>query len=572
MRALLIQHGCEAVLEVLPTDMEAQTKAEQNKKAHTAMILCLEMDPYNHSTPTSTKLLILDTGKFEQWKFRIQQYLQHEHYALREVIKFGDSYKAHPEETGKGVTGEGSAKKKGRTVAITLRFSKYDNAKELWEAILKTFGGNEATKKTKKNQLKQQYGNFKAEGSETLEQTFNRLQAVVSHLKFIDVPIEQNDLNQKFLSSLAPEWLVYTIVWRNRDALNTMSLDDVYNHLKVYEPEVQKSAGSNSQNMAFISSSNTNSGKYEVPTVQGVSTTSAQTASVQVSTASTDVAVASLSYDTVCAFIATQPNGSQIKFEDITQIDDDDIEEIDIKWNLDLLSMRVDRFWKKTGKKITIQGSDVAGFDKSKMECFNCHKMGHFARECRSPKSKDRGKKESYKKDPKVEETAPKAMIAIDGIGWDWSYMAEEDENHDLVADEEEVPTEYALMAKSSSSSDNEVYDDSFCSKSCRKNTENHNNKIIKLNEELSDCEIDLYNYKRGLSQVEARLVEFKKNEIKFCERIRVLERDLKLRDNKIENVRNELDEIKKEKESIDFKIEKIENASKNLDSLLENQ
>ncbi|GJT89171.1 ribonuclease H-like domain-containing protein [Tanacetum coccineum] len=77
------------------------------------------MDPYNHSTPTSTKLLILDTGKFEQWKFRIQQYLQHEHYDLWEVIELGDSYKAPPEETGKGLAGEGSAKKKGKTVAIT---------------------------------------------------------------------------------------------------------------------------------------------------------------------------------------------------------------------------------------------------------------------------------------------------------------------------------------------------------------------------------------------------------------------------------------------------------------------
>ncbi|GJX42548.1 ribonuclease H-like domain-containing protein [Tanacetum coccineum] len=127
-------------------------------------------------------------------------------------------------------------------------------------------------------------------------------------------------------------------------------------------------------------------------------------------------------------------------------------------------------------------------------------------------------------------------------------------------------------MAKSSSSSDNEVYDDSFCSKSCRKNTENLNNKIIKLNEELSDCETDLYNYKRGLSQVEARLVEFKENEIKLCERIRVLERDIEIRDNKIENLRNELEEVKKEKESIDFKIEKFDNASKDLDSLLGNQ
>ncbi|GJX60224.1 hypothetical protein Tco_0291614 [Tanacetum coccineum] len=175
-------------------------------------------------------------------------------------------------------------------------------------------------------------------------------------------------------------------------------------------------------------------GKYEVPTVQGVSTTSAQTASVQVSTASTDVAAASLSYDTVCAFIATQPNGSQIKFEDITQIDDDDIEEIDIKWNLDLLSMRVDRW----NASIAIRWAILLESDSI------------------TQRVKTVGRRK-LKKDPKVEEDAPKAMIAIDGIGWDWSYMAEEDENHDLVADEEEVPTEYALMAKSSSSSDNEM-------------------------------------------------------------------------------------------------------------------
>nr|GEU30854.1 hypothetical protein [Tanacetum cinerariifolium] len=167
-------------------------------------------------------------------KFIIHQYLQNEHYSLWEVIKFGNSYKAPLEETGKGPASESSTKKKGRTIVITtkdiqkrrndvkaritlllaildehqLRFNKYETAKELWEAILKTFGGNEATKKTKKNQLKQQYGNFKAKGLETLKQTFNRLHAIVSHLEFMDVKIEQDDLNQKFLASLAPEWLI----------------------------------------------------------------------------------------------------------------------------------------------------------------------------------------------------------------------------------------------------------------------------------------------------------------------------------------------------------------------------
>nr|GEV76062.1 putative ribonuclease H-like domain-containing protein [Tanacetum cinerariifolium] len=354
---------------------------------------------------------------------RIQQYLQNEHYALWEVIEFGDSYKAPPEETGNGSASESSAKKKGRSVVITTE----------------------------------------------------------------DI-----------------------------DDLDTMSLDDVYNHLKVYEPKVQKKSKSNSQNMAFISSSNTSSGKGEVHTA------SAPTSSIQVSTASTNILAASLSHDT-------------------------------------------------TGKKIIIQGSDVAGFNKSKVECFNCHKMGHFAREYRTPRSQDRGKKESYKQSPKEEEPASKALMAINGIGWDWSYMVNKEENHALVADDE-VPTEFALMAKSSSSSKNEVYGDSYCSKSCRKNTRNLTTKIRKLNEELSDYETDLYHYKRGLSQVEAKLVEFKEHEVKFCEKIRGLERDVEVRNNKIEYLMNELEKVKKEKEGLDNKLTGFESASKDLDNLLGSQ
>ncbi|GJS16367.1 hypothetical protein Tco_0410839 [Tanacetum coccineum] len=143
-----------------------------------------------------------------------------------------------------------------------------------------------------------------------------------------------------------------------------------------------------------------------------------------------------------------------------------------------------------------------------------------------APRSQDRSRRESYKKEPKVEEPSHKTMMAI---GWDWSFMAEENEaseNQALVA-EEVVPTEFALMAISSSSSDNEV---------------------------------------------EARLVEFKINESKFCEKIRVLERDLELKDYKIENLTNELEKVKKERDGIDSKLEKFVNSSKNLDQMLETQ
>nr|GEX82418.1 hypothetical protein [Tanacetum cinerariifolium] len=104
-----------------------------------------------------------------------------------------------------------------------------------------------------------------------------------------------------------------------------------------------------------------------------------------------------------------------IKFEDINQIDEDDMEEIDIKWSMALLNIRADKFWKRTGKKISIQGSDVAGFDKSKVKCFNCHKMGHFVRKCRAPRNQERGRKESYRQGSKTEEKTQKALMAIDG-------------------------------------------------------------------------------------------------------------------------------------------------------------
>nr|GFA73188.1 hypothetical protein [Tanacetum cinerariifolium] len=121
----------------------------------------------------------------------------------------------------------------------------------------------------------------------------------------MDVEVEQDDLNQKFLTSLALEWLMHTIVWRNRSDLDTMSLDDLYNHLKVYESEVQKKTEPNSQNMAFISSPKHSSGNEDG------NTACVPTASTNVPTAS--VSVATISQDTACAYIASQSSGSQIK-------------------------------------------------------------------------------------------------------------------------------------------------------------------------------------------------------------------------------------------------------------------
>nr|GFB57874.1 hypothetical protein [Tanacetum cinerariifolium] len=151
------------------------------------------------------------------------------------------------------------------------------------------------------------------------------------------------------------------------------------------------------------------------------STNEVDTASIQVSAASTPISTVSspnnttnLSDGIVYDFLANHPNGSQLVHEDLKQIYKDDQEEMDLKW------------------------SDTAGYDKTKVEYFNCHKMGHFARECRSLKSQESRPRnqDSSRKTMIMKDTSSKAMVSIDGAGFDWSYMGDD-----------EVPTNMALMA-----------------------------------------------------------------------------------------------------------------------------
>ncbi|GJV28601.1 hypothetical protein Tco_1385049 [Tanacetum coccineum] len=97
-----------------------------------------------------------------------------------------------------------------------LKFNSIKDAKLLLEAIEKRFGGNEATKKTQMNLLKKRYENFTAPSSEMLDQTFDRLQKLVSYLELLGEKISQEDVNQKLLRSLSPEWNTHAVMWRNK--------------------------------------------------------------------------------------------------------------------------------------------------------------------------------------------------------------------------------------------------------------------------------------------------------------------------------------------------------------------
>nr|GFC31944.1 hypothetical protein [Tanacetum cinerariifolium] len=120
----------------------------------------------------------------------------------------------------------------------------------------------------------------------------------------------------------------------------------------------------------------------------------------------------------------------------------------------------------------------------------------------------------------KLKNRLQKLLMAIDRVGWDWSYMANDEEDHVLVVDEV-APLEFSLMANTSAES--KVFDNSICSKDCIKNNDSLNSKIIDLTDKLFDAKNLTYHYKLALAQVESRLVEYKEREVKYCEKIRTL-------------------------------------------------
>nr|GEW40932.1 putative ribonuclease H-like domain-containing protein [Tanacetum cinerariifolium] len=183
---------------------------------------------------------------------------------------------------------------------------------------------------------------------------------LISQLEILGVSLSQEDINLKFLRSLPSEWRTHTLIWRNKTDLEEQSLDDLFNSLKIYEAEVKSSysARTTTQTIAFVSSSNTDSTNKQL-------------------------------------------------------VDVDDLEEMDLKWQMTMLTVRARRFLQRSGRNLGENRPTSMGFDMSKVECYNCHRKGHFARECRSPKDTRRnGTTEPQRRNVPVETSTSNALVS----------------------------------------------------------------------------------------------------------------------------------------------------------------
>ncbi|GJX95827.1 putative ribonuclease H-like domain-containing protein [Tanacetum coccineum] len=260
-------------------------------------------------------------------------------------------------------------------------------------------GGNDESTKMQKYILKQQFESFSVSNSEGLHKGYDR--------------------------SLPTSWSQVSLIMRTKLGVDTLSFDDLYNNLRVFKSDIKGSTASSSctQNVAFVSSESTNRSS-------------------------------SYSDELKYSFFANQSSSPQLDHEDLEQVDEFNLEEIDLKWQVAMISMILKKFYKKTGRRLQFDAKEPVGFDKTKEE--------------------------------------PKALVTLNGDGVDWTGHAEDEQEN------------FALMAHSNSCSNTEV---TSCSKECEESYAKLKKLYDEQREQLGVASIEIQAYTQALKKIEAQLM-----------------------------------------------------------------
>ncbi|GKB53336.1 putative ribonuclease H-like domain-containing protein [Tanacetum coccineum] len=563
-----------------------------------------------HTTTVSNnnaKFPYLKKEEYETWAMKMEYWIMNSDHNLWNIVLNGNSRK----RTGRDPKGNimilppvsveehiaVQRETKARTILLQslpedhmADFHHLDDARDIWLAVKARFGGNDESKKMRKSMLKQEFSEFKVSESEGLHKGYDRFQKILSQLNQMQAKPDNEDCNMKFLRALPPSWSQVAITLKTKGGLDYLSFDDLYNKLRTLEIDVKGGSSYDSRgtsaptHSAFISAASTNS-KMSYPD-QSHSTTFT-------SASSSPTASSNVIENVLHSFVAESDPQQQITYEDFDQIGKLDLEELDIKWQMAMLSVRINRFEKKAGRKMKFNNKDAARFDKKKVKCYKCSELGHFARECTGKQLDSKARYSSFKLKELDKSEEPKALLSVDSM-LNWSdHEGEDVENgaaqvYGMIAGAEEdaagsatgnatgdvaddvsnAAAEFALMGISS-----QVH---TCPFGCEHLYAELKKEFDNLEVQYKECYIQVQAYKSTLQTLEQQKGWYQSNQLALEERIRILTANLENTTNMLKYTEKLNEQAKLEKlndkvklEESNARFDKWKESSKNLVKLI---
>ncbi|GJW12512.1 putative ribonuclease H-like domain-containing protein, partial [Tanacetum coccineum] len=487
----------------------------------------------------NAKFPYLKKDEYEVWAMKMEYWITNSDMNIWKVIQNGNSFK----RTGRDRDGRViilppttadehiavQRESKARTTLLqsipddhVADFHYMDDARDIWNAVKARFGGNAESKKMRKSMLKQEFSEFRISESEGLHKGYDRMQKILSQLNQLKAKPDDEDINLKFLREL-------------------LTFDDLYYKLKTLEIDIKgystHSLSQSPNHSAFVSTTSTSKKMLyaESPSFSS-STYSAPSSSKARSHNSGNVL-----QDVLHSFVAKSEPEQQVAYEDFEQIDKLDLEEMDIKWQMAMLSVRVNKFKKKVGRKIEFDKKEAARFNKKAVRCYKCLQKGHFARECRTQQGNEKRYSSFKIQELGKKEAATKALMSVDTLE-NWK-------EHETDYDEICAPKEYGMVAGCDATGGAaEIYSlitgngtnaaEEFALMgmtsevhNCPFGCENKYNELQKqyneLNEQNSEYFIQVQAYKNSLKTLEKQKRVLQKNQLTLEEKIRVLSIEL---------------------------------------------
>ncbi|GJX36319.1 putative ribonuclease H-like domain-containing protein [Tanacetum coccineum] len=438
-------------------------------------------------------------------------------------------------------------------------FHHLDDARDIWLAVKARFGGNDESRKMRKSMLKQEFSEFRVSESEGLHKGYDNFQKILSQLNQMQAKPDNEDCNIKFFRALPHSWSQVATTLKTKGGLDYLSFDYLYNKLRTLEIDVKGGSSYDSRgtsaptHSAFISAASTNS-KMSYPDQSHPTTFT--------SASSSPTASSNVMENVLHSFVAESDPQQQITYEDFDQIGKLDLEELDIKWQMAMLSVRINRFEKKAGRKMKFNNKDAARYSSFKLKELD-----------------------------KTEE--PKALLSVDSM-LNWSdHEGEDVENGaaqvygmiaraeedvvgsttgnaigDVAVDVSNAAAEFALMGISS-----QVHN---CPFGCEHLYAELKKEFDNVEVQYKECYIQVQAYKSTLQTLEQQKGWYQSNQLALEERIRILTANLENTTNMLKYTEKLNEQAKLEKLNDKVKLEeskarfdKWKDSSKNLDKLI---